>query len=410
MRILLIHQNFATPAEGGGTRHFELGRHCSRLGHDFVVVTSPLSYLSGRQTPTEGRTDAAEQVVEGVRIRYAYAHPSLHRSFVWRLFSFVSFTLSAIRTALGAGPADVAMGTSPPLPQAFSAWYVSRRRRCPFLLEIRDLWPEFAIAMGVLTNPVLVALARRLERFLYRRADLILVNSPAYREYLTGRGVPGAKIRLIPNGVDPTMFDPDGDGAAARSRWALEGRFVVVYAGALGIANDVATLLKAIAQLGDVPDVHLLLVGDGKERANLESLVQELGLTNVTFTGTLPKTEVGECLAAADACVAILQDIPMFRTTYPNKVFDYMAAGRPTILAIDGVIRQVVEEAGAGLYVQPGSVDALAEAIRTLAADRERARAMGRFGRAHVVGHFNRDDQANEFARLVEGLAASHRR
>ncbi|HOS93950.1 MAG TPA: glycosyltransferase family 4 protein [Armatimonadota bacterium] len=264
MRILLIHQNFATPAEGGGTRHFELGRHCSQRGHEFVVVTSPLSYLSGRQTATEDPPGSTEQVVEGVRIRYAYAHPSLHRSFVWRLFSFISFTLSAIRTALGVGSVDLVVGTSPPLPQALSAWYVSRRRRCPFLLEIRDLWPEFAIAMGVLTNPVLVGLARCFERFLYRRAHLILVNSPAYRDYLTERGVPAAKIRLIPNGVDPAMFDPDADGAEARARWGLEGRFVVVYAGALGMANDIATLLRAVAQLEDIPHLHLLLVGTGR--------------------------------------------------------------------------------------------------------------------------------------------------
>jgi len=128
----------------------------------------------------------------------------------------------------------------------------------------------------------------------------------------------------------------------------------------------------------------------------------------VTFTGTLSKTEVAECLAAADVCVAILQDIPMFRTTYPNKVFDYMAAGRPTVLAIDGVIRQVIEEAGAGVYARPGSADALAKAIRMLATDPERARAMGRAGRAHVVEHFNRADQAAEFARVVEGLIAPH--
>src|SRR5262249_42849797 len=163
----------------------------------------------------------------------------------------------------------------------------------------------------------------------------------------------------VPNGTDVAMFAPDADGAPVRDRFALRTHFLVVYAGALGMANDLGTVLKTADLLRERDDVHFLLVGDGKERKNLEDQARRLGLCNVTFAGTVPKDQMPDVLAAADACLATLMNIPMFSTTYPNKVFDYMAAGRPTLLAIDGVIRTVVEEAGGGLFVPPGDHVAL---------------------------------------------------
>jgi glycosyltransferase involved in cell wall biosynthesis len=256
--------------------------------------------------------------------------------------------------------------------------------------------------MGVLTSPILIALSRWLERFLYRRATHIVVNSPAYEGYLHGKGVPRDKITLIANGVDPTMFDPTACGQSMRERWGLKDEFVVAYTGALGLANDIPTILRAAQRLHHRPDIHFLLVGDGKEKQNLEALAAKMGLQNVIFAGSVIKGQMSQVLAAADACVATLQDIPMFRTTYPNKVFDYMAAGRPTILAIDGVIREVIEAAQGGIFVPPGDDQALAGAVLGLAEDRARARALGKSARAYVVEHFDRHQQAEQFAMLLQ--------
>src|SRR5262249_43300642 len=159
------------------------------------------------------------------------------------------------------------------------------------------------------------------------------------------------KIEVIPNGVDVSMFDPEATGMAIRSRYGLEGKFLVVYAGAHGMANDLGTALRAAEILRDHDTIRFLFVGDGKERANLEEMARRLGLSNVVFAGPVPKDEMPDVLAAADASLAILMNIKMFRTTYPNKVFDAMAAGRPTLLAIDGVIREVIEQAQGGLFV-----------------------------------------------------------
>ncbi len=400
MRVLLIHQAFATPEQPGGTRHYELFRPLVRAGHSVTIVGSNLSYKTGRPV-VRHRGLASREEMEGISILRAYTYPSLHRSFGWRVVSFVSFMFTSTYAALRAGPVDLVMGTSPPIFQAASAWLVAALRRRPFLLEIRDLWPEFAIDMGVLTNPVLVALSRWLESFLYRQATHILVNSPAYEGYLQGKGVPREKITLIANGVDPKMFEPEARGEAVRQSWGVEDEFVVAYTGALGLANDIPTILRAAQRLDHRRDIRFLIVGDGKERRDLEALAAGMGLSNVLFPGSVIKSQMPQVLAAADACVATLKDIPMFRTTYPNKVFDYMAAGRPTILAIDGVIREVVEAAKGGMFVPPGDDDALAQAAEALCDDRPRARAMGASARDYVAAHFCRDQQAEQFAALL---------
>ena len=342
------------------------------------------------------------QKIDAVEILRAKTYASLHRSFVWRVVSFLSFMVTSVWAGLRAGPVDMVMGTTPPIFQAFSAWLVAALRRKPLLLEVRDLWPEFAIEMGVLKNPILIALSRWLERFLYWRAAHLLVNSPAYRDYLVEKkGVLPSKVTLIANGVDPNMFHPEKRGENLRSELDLNGKFVVTYAGAIGLANDIPTLLRVAQRLKGDSDLHFLFVGDGMERPRMEEMVSEFGLNNVTFTGALPKTQMPDVLAASDAFVATLQDIPMFRMPYPNKVFDYMAAGRPTVLAIEGVIRRVMDEAGGGLSVPPGDDEALAEAVSILSRNPLRCQEMGLAARGYVIRNFNRQKQAKDFLRLL---------
>jgi glycosyltransferase involved in cell wall biosynthesis len=403
VRILLIHQAFVTPSEGGGTRHYEFAQYCQRKGQELIIVASNLNYLTGKPLPS-CRGLFTRQKVDGLTVLRAYTCPSLHRSFFWRVVSFLSFMVASAWAGLRAGPIDSVMGTSPPIFQAVSAWLVAALRHRPFLLEIRDLWPEFAVDMGVLTNPLLIRLSRWLESFLYAHATQIVVNSPAYRDYLITKGIPEKKISFISNGVDPKMFYPEERGNHIRQSLGLDGKFVVTYAGALGMANDIPMLLHAAAKLKDRNGIRFLFVGDGKERGNLERLVKERRLTNVIFAGSRPKVEIPYILAASDVCVASLQNIPMFSTTYPNKVFDYMAAARPTILAIDGVIRKVIEESGGGIFVRPGDDQAFMEAVLYLEQNRDQAEAMGKAARAYLEKYFDRAVQAEEFHILLNTL------
>lgn len=406
MRILLINQAFVSPEEPGHTRHFEMAKFLQSRGHELVIVASDLNYQTGQRTVA--RTGIfAEQDFDGVRVLRSYIFPALHRSYVWRIVSFFSFMFSSVWTALQVKDVDLVMGTTPPIFQAVSAWFVAWMRRVPFLLEVRDLWPEFGVSMGVLKNPVVIALSRWLERFLYARATHILVNSPAYREYMIGKGVPERKVTYIPYGTDVDMFNPGVDGSSIRAELGVQEEFVVLYAGALGQANDIDTLLRAAERLKVEEKIRVVLFGDGKERARLQSEAERMGLRNVIFAGVRAKKDMPRVVASADACLAILQDIPMFRTTYPNKVFDYMAAGRATILVIDGVSRRLIEESGGGVYVQPGDDESLAETVLGLSRELGRVQQMGKSAREYLVRHLDRRDKLNEtlelLLRLVKG-------
>jgi glycosyltransferase involved in cell wall biosynthesis len=404
MRILLIHQAFVAAHEAGGTRHYELGQRLRTHGDELTVVASQVNYLTGQPIDAKRTGIAWDERVGDLRVIRAYTPSVLHRGFVWRVLAFVIFGITSVWAGLRAGPVDLVMGTSPPIFQAFSACLIAFIRRKPFLLEIRDLWPEFAIDMGLLRHPVLIMLARWGEGFLYARATHLLVNSPAYRDYLLKKGIHAQKISVVPNGVEIDMFTPDAAGEQTRAEYGLEQKFVVTYAGAHGPANDLGVVLRAAARLRDRPEIHFLMVGDGKDRSHLEGEAARLQLQNVTFTGALPKNRMPDVLAASNACLAILQNIPMFKTTYPNKVFDYMAAGRPTILAIDGVIRQVIEAADAGVFVPPGDDAHLAEAVTSLASDRAAAQMKGQRARAYVSEYFDRARQADAFRSVCVGM------
>ncbi len=401
MHILIIHQAFASLDEPGGTRHYELARMLVARGEKVTVIASPVSYITGAPT---GAAPSAKDVdgLPGLTVLRARVYSAHHKSFVHRMLAFFSFMHSSFWLGLGVRHVDLVWGTSPPIFQGVTAWILARLKRTRFLFEVRDLWPQFAVAVGVLRNPILIAASRWLERFLYRRADCVVVNSPGFINHVRSLGA--RRVELVPNGADPAMF-ASADGAASfRDQNGLGGTFVALYAGAHGMSNDLNVVLDAARLLQDMP-VKVVLVGDGKEKPALIERARSLGLTNVTFVPSVAKRQMHAVLAAADACIAILKPLEEYKTTYPNKVFDYMAAGRPVVLAIDGVIREVVETAGCGIFVTPGDPVAMADAIRAMAAAPATAREMGLRGKRYLDAHFNREQIAAALVQVLESTA-----
>jgi len=404
VHILLIHQAFAALDEPGGTRHHELARHLATRGHRVTIIASPVSYLTGKANAGRARWVTRRSDGENITILRAYTYPALHRSFVHRVFSFLSFMVSSFLIGLGVRQVDLVWGTSPPIFQGVAAWLLSRLKRVPLLFEVRDLWPAFAVAVGVLRQPLLIRLSEWLERFLYRRAKAVMVNSPGYIEHVRQRGA--KRVELVPNGAETAMFNPQNDGQTFRQKHDLQGKFIALYAGAHGLSNDLGVVLEAARQLRQHPEIAFVLLGDGKEKSNLIAQAQAMGLSNVHFLPPVSKNEMPDALAAADAGIGILKPIELYKTTYPNKVFDYLAAGRPVVLAIDGVIRKVVEAASAGIPVPPGDPAAMAAAVLELAQHPEKGQEMGRRARQYVETHFDRARLADQLADLLVALAA----
>ena len=404
MHILLIHQAFAAINEPGGTRHHEFARQLARRGHRVTIIASQVSYLTGRVVGDGGwLTREVDDI--GVEIIRCRSYSGWHRSFLHRMLSFLSFMAVSFWAGLRVADVDLVWGTTPPIFQAVTARWIAGLKRKPFLLEVRDLWPSFAVAVGVLTNPILIRLSEWLERGLYRRADRVVVNSPGFVEHVRSRGA--QQVEVIANGVDLAMFEGTKKDQSLRHELGLPEGFLVIYAGAHGMSNDLETVLKAAEILQSEEDIHFVFLGDGKEKASLKALAESMKLRNLHFLQSIPKDQIASTLVQANAGLAILLAVDAYKTTYPNKVFDYMAAGLPVVLAIDGVIRQVVEGAGAGLFAQPGDSEAIAEAVKQLAADPVLAEQLGQAGRRCVEGDFDREHLAAKMALIMETIAVN---
>lgn len=415
MHILLIHQVFVRPEDPGGTRHYDFAGYLVEKGHRVTVLAGTLSYLTGERI-AGGRH---ERPLPGLEIIRCGVAGGQRRGFTWRTIGYFSFMLSSFWAGLRTTDVDVLWGTSPPIFQGWTTWLLSRLKGRRWLLEVRDLWPEFAIQIGALRNRGLIALSEWLEGFLYRHSDRIVVNSPGFVEHIQGVGPGDKEILIVPNGVDTKRepFKSNGEGgtssAAAHSNsqgsllretHGLKDKFIALYAGAHGMANDLSQLVDAAAALQQDPRITVVLVGDGPEKAALQERARIMQLNNLIFLPPVDKASIPELLAEADCGIAVLKAIPMFATTYPNKVFDYMASELPVVLAINGAIRQVVEAGEAGIYVTPGDGAELGEAIRRLADHPELAKEMGRKGRRYVEEHFDRLDQAGKMEEILLAL------
>jgi glycosyltransferase involved in cell wall biosynthesis len=406
VHILIIHQAFSSLEDAGGTRHYEMARYLREKGHEVTVIASPVNYLTGKST---GRKKWIDRQVDenGIVILRAYTYAAWHRSFFHRIVTFLSFMVSSFFAALSVKNVDFIWGTSPPIFQGVTAWLASRLKGALFLFEVRDLWPEFAIAVGVLKNPVIISLSRWLEHFLYSHADQVIVNSPGYVEYVKTRGA--RSVRLIPNGADASMFQ-SSRGEEQRKAWGLEGKKIVLYAGAHGISNDLGVVLNAANILKDRQDIAFVLVGDGKEKSNLMRQAEEMSLANVHFEPPVTKNGIADVFAGATVCLAILKPLEWYKTTYPNKVFDAMAAGKPVLLCIDGVIRQLVEESDAGLFAAPGDPEALARVVVQMIDDPTGCERMGHNGEELIKQDYSRSVITASLLALLEEMRREHGR
>ena len=409
MRIVVVHQYYLMPGRPGGSRFNEFARLWSEAGHDVTVIAGNLDYATGT-VPAEYRGRWVTRERDGaVAVLRCHVPETYGKSYVGRAQAFAGFSLAAATAALGLPRPDVVVATSPPLTAALPGWVAARVRwrQAPWIFEIRDLWPESAVTTGVLREgAVLTRALYGLERWACWSAERVNVLTPAFRDDLVRRGLaPAEKIVFVPNGADVDHFRPGVRDNAVRREFGWGDRLVVMYAGAHGRANALRQLVDAGERLRDRPDVLIACVGDGPERAPLAAEAARRGVSNVVFLGPQPKERMPDFVNACDIGAAVLQDNPTFRTVYPNKVFDYMACERPTLLAIDGVARSLVcDDARAGVFARPEDPDAIAAAVRAMADDPAERAAMGARGRAWVLANATRESLAARYLDVMRDL------
>ena len=384
MHILLIHEIFATPEEGGGTRHYEFAKYLVQMGHKVTVIASDVDYLSGNKKMKK------RDIKEGIEIIYSSTLSSVHKNFLARGLAFLSFSFSSFFDALKVCDFDVVIGTSPPLFQAITSLLIAKLKRKKFVYEVRDLWIDFARELGVIRNKFILSLLKKLESLLYKKADLIIVNSPGFLPYIP-TSVSKKKVTLIPNGVNTEDFDDVIEkNKELESKFGLSGKFVIMYAGNLGVANDIDTILNTAKLLKDFKEIVFVLIGGGIRKDEIKKQITVEGIENVMLLDPVSKREIPRVISLADVCLATIKNTPLLQGVYPNKVFDYMASGKPTILTIGGVIKDVIEESNGGVYVPPESPEKLKEAILYYYSNKELVVLHGRNAKNYVKEHFER--------------------
>jgi len=417
MRILYVAQFFNRPDEAGAGRHYAFATEWARRGHEVTVITGQQNYRTGRASRESLRPYVEE--VDGVRVVRTYTYTAYRGSFRKRYLNFASFAATATLAALGRSRPDVVFASSPPLTVALAGEAISRLRRAPLVTDIRDLWPESAIALGVVGEGRFTRMAGALARRVYDRSARVVGVTGGIVDGLHALGVPPEKVVKVTNGVDVGLYEEAPPADPLRAELGLDDTFCCVYVGGMGILHDVGTIVSAAAALRDEP-VRFLLVGQGDDRPRLEARVRDEGIPNVVFHDPIPKARVPGVIASADCAVYSLRDDPFFRGTFPNKNFDYLGASVPVVLAVEGESQALVETAGAGLVTPPGDGAGLADGIRRMMAipDHERT-AMGERGRAHVLEHYRREVLARRLeqvlhevtgARTPHGSPASHER
>lgn len=408
MRILYLSQYFAPEIGATQTRAYEMAHHLVRAGHQVTMVAEVPNHPSG-VIPPEYRGKLWERSeMDGIEVLRVWVKASPDKTFARRMAFYLTYMVNATLAGLllARGRYDALVATSPPLFVGGAALALSRLRRMPLLFEVRDLWPESAVALGELSRPRAVAWATRLEEACYRRARRIVVVTEGIRRRLEERGF-GDKVIVIPNGANTELFRPaPAAGAALRARLGLADKFLVVYAGIHGLAQGLETALGAARRLQSDPDIHFLFVGEGPKKAELLALKDQMGLGNVTMLPEAPRSEMTAYLSAADVALVPLRKLELFQGALPSKMFDAWACGCPVLLTIDGEARRVLEEAGGGLFVEPENEEQLAQAIARLKGEPDRLRQYGAQGRRHVEEHYSRQRLAEQLEQTLRSMTS----
>jgi glycosyltransferase involved in cell wall biosynthesis len=406
MRILYLSQYFPPEVGATQTRAYEMARGLLKAGHQVTIIAEFPNHPHG-VIPPEYRGKWHEwDTLDGIDVLRVWVKTSPVKSFRSRLTFYLSYMFMAAFAGifLARGKYDAIYATSPPLFVGGAALLISYLRRLPLFFEVRDLWPESAVALGELNNPRAIRWATRLEEACYRRARRVIVTTQEMIDHLTARGFAPSHFQLIRNGANTDLFRFSTEKRRRlRAELGVEGKFVVGYAGLLGIAQGLESVLETAQQLQteEEDNILFLFIGDGPMKAQLQENALRMNLTNVRFLPAQPRADIPGYLSAADVVL-----VPLIRQrligALPSKMFDAMACKRPVVLSAEGEAAAILQEAEAGIVLPPQDSSALASALRQLKQDAGQREQYGENGRRTTVAHYSRQAQAAELVRMLE--------
>lgn len=403
MKILFLTHYFPPEGNAPASRTYDNCKRWVAAGHEVTVLTCVPNVPDGRVYDGYKNKLWQEEWIDGIRVIRVWTFIAPNKGSVRRIINYLSYFFSAGFFGVFLPRHDLLIATSPQFFCGLSGILLAKFRRLPRILEIRDIWPESIQAVGAMKKSPLTRMLEWIELFMYRTADQIVTVGSGYKDKLMARGVPASKIDVITNGADLEFYTPGPADPEFLKTNGIEGKFTAAYVGTIGMASGLEVTLEASRKLQSEGDdsVRFLLVGDGAQREDLEAKVKAEGLTHVVFTGRLDKSMMPAVLRSADACFIHLKKSDLFKTVLPSKLFEAFAVGRAVVLGVDGSARDVLETAEAGIFIEPGNVDELLDAVSKLKEDVVLREQYESNGLKHVREFYNRDKLAADYIEVL---------
>jgi len=406
MRIAYFCQYFVPETAAPAARVSEMARAWADAGHEVTVVTGLPNHPTGVVPDAYRGVWFRRETLGRVAVWRNWLYATPNEGFVKKALCHLSFMVSTLVFSVPRlRGTDVMVVSSPSFFVVMTVCFAHWVWRRPFIFEVRDLWPGVFVELGVLRNRWIIRALEALEMFLYRRAALVVVVTESFRDVLVARGLPESHVAVITNGVDTEAFRPDPDaGRALRSTQHLDEKFVVLYIGAHGISQALSRFLDLATRLHDADDIVFQFVGDGAEKQALVARAEAMGLTNVRFLPSQPRSTVPAWYAAADVVLVPLRNIPVFDTFIPSKMFEILASARPILASVRGEARGILERSGGALVVDPEDVEAMEQALRRLRAEPALRTELAERGAEFVRREYDRNTLAGRYLELLEGV------
>jgi len=403
MRIILFHQYFLGKNDPGGSRWNQLTKYFTEDESSTIdVMAGNIHYATGKQVGKKVWYNK-ELIDSNITVHRTWTYSGYNVNFIGRLIGYFSYTFSSLWKSLFLKKPDIIIVTSPSLFVGISALILSKIKRVPFIFEVRDLWPESAMATGVLTNKYLINILYYLEKKLYKHAKKIIVLTPAFKKDIEKRFPDYQnKIETITNAADFDLMKPTKQDNWVRKEYKWEDKKVFSYFGTHGLANDLMQIVNVAKKLQNNPNILFVLIGDGMQKPLLKEKVAEYALENVQFIDSVSKDKVGDFINASDICMAILKKTDTFKTVYPNKIFDYMSCKKPCLVTIDGITRELIESAKCGMHSEPENLEDFTNIInKFIMMEKSELLKFGENGYDFVKKNFDREELAIKYLKII---------
>lgn len=406
MKILFLTQYCPPEVGAPQNRIFEFAKGLKRLGHEVSILTALPNYPKGEIFEGYRNKGVIVEEIEGIKVIRTSIYATKSKDFTKRLRNYLSFTFSCLfQGAKYIENQDFIITESPPLFLGWSGYVLSKIKKAKFIFNVSDLWPESAVKLGVLNNKLFIRLSTWLEEFCYRKANLVTGQTEGIVDNIISRGFSRNKVHLITNGVDLNFFKKENRDNEYRKLLNIQNKFSICYAGIHGIAQGLEVIIETAYILKDYKDIQFIFFGDGPEKEKLILMTKEKKLSNVTFMPVQMKIEMPKIISSMDATIVPLKKLDLFKGALPSKMFEALASELPIILAVNGEAEKLINNAQAGIVVEPENSKEIAEAVLKLYHDVELRKNLGANGRKYVSEFYSREAIVRKLEKLLGNIS-----